>query len=93
MLGVAAWVLLECCLLPCPGARSSYCAISVNNPLSAGLPALQWPKSCGHVRNKRVVERAEAVARIKAACDARCAACGSAAGVLLLQCLLQGLLA
>ncbi|PSC69845.1 Phosphoenolpyruvate carboxylase family isoform 2 [Micractinium conductrix] len=31
----------------------------------------QWPKSCGHVRNKRVVERDEAVARIRAACDAR----------------------
>ncbi|KAI3428432.1 hypothetical protein D9Q98_007259 [Chlorella vulgaris] len=31
----------------------------------------QWPKSCGHVRNKRVVDRAEALARIRAACDAR----------------------
>lgn len=30
-----------------------------------------WPKSCGHVRNKAVVPRAEAVARIRAACDAR----------------------
>lgn len=37
------------------------------------LPAshMQWPKSCGHVRNKRVVAREEAVARIRAACDAR----------------------
>ena len=30
-----------------------------------------WPKSCGHVKGKRVVPRDEAVARIKAACDAR----------------------
>jgi 2-methylisocitrate lyase-like PEP mutase family enzyme len=30
-----------------------------------------WPKSCGHVRGKRVVPRDEAVARIKAAADAR----------------------
>ena len=30
-----------------------------------------WPKSCGHVRGKRVVSREEAVARVKAACDAR----------------------
>ena len=31
------------------------------------------PKSCGHVRGKAVVPRAEAVARIRAAADARCA--------------------
>ena len=30
------------------------------------------PKSCGHVRGKQVVSRAEAVARIRAAADARC---------------------
>lgn len=30
-----------------------------------------WPKSCGHVRGKRVVPRDEAIARIRAACDAR----------------------
>eukprot|EP00890_Picochlorum_soloecismus_P005162 jgi/Picsp_1/5647/NSC_03006-R1_-dimethylmalate lyase-like len=30
-----------------------------------------WPKSCGHVKGKRVVPRDEAVARIRAACDAR----------------------
>jgi 2-methylisocitrate lyase-like PEP mutase family enzyme len=30
-----------------------------------------WPKSCGHVRNKRVVSREEAVSRIRAAVDAR----------------------
>jgi hypothetical protein len=30
-----------------------------------------WPKSCGHVRGKRVVSREEAVARVRAACDAR----------------------
>ena len=33
-----------------------------------------WPKSCGHVRNKHVVERGEAVARIQAAVEARCVA-------------------
>lgn len=31
----------------------------------------QWPKSCGHVRGKRVVSREEAVSRVRAACDAR----------------------
>ena len=31
----------------------------------------QWPKSCGHVRGKKVIPRDEAVARVKAACDAR----------------------
>lgn len=30
-----------------------------------------WPKSCGHVKGKRVIPRDEAVARIRAACDAR----------------------
>ena len=29
------------------------------------------PKSCGHVRGKKVVSRGEAVARIRAAVDAR----------------------
>lgn len=29
------------------------------------------PKSCGHVRGKKVVSRDEAVARIRAAVDAR----------------------
>lgn len=29
------------------------------------------PKSCGHVRGKRVVDRHEAAARIRAAADAR----------------------
>lgn len=31
----------------------------------------EWPKSCGHVGPKRVVNKDEAVARIRAACDAR----------------------
>ena len=31
-----------------------------------------WPKSCGHVKGKRVIPRDEAVARVRAACDARC---------------------
>eukprot|EP00208_Stichococcus_sp_RCC1054_P008095 CAMPEP_0206149744 /NCGR_PEP_ID=MMETSP1473-20131121/37942_1 /ASSEMBLY_ACC=CAM_ASM_001109 /TAXON_ID=1461547 /ORGANISM="Stichococcus sp, Strain RCC1054" /LENGTH=384 /DNA_ID=CAMNT_0053547225 /DNA_START=195 /DNA_END=1349 /DNA_ORIENTATION=+ len=31
----------------------------------------EWPKSCGHVAGKRVVSREEAVARVRAACDAR----------------------
>ena len=73
MLG--CWELLPgCCLsAACCRARALGCltAPSALPTPSAGLPALQWPKSCGHVRNKRVVERAEAVARIKAACDAR----------------------
>lgn len=30
-----------------------------------------WPKSCGHVRGKQVIPRNEAIARIRAACDAR----------------------
>ena len=30
------------------------------------------PKSCGHVKGKRVVGRDEAVSRIRAAADARC---------------------
>ena len=30
-----------------------------------------WPKSCGHVRGKRVVSHEEAVARVRAAVDAR----------------------
>ena len=30
-----------------------------------------WPKRCGHTRGKQVVERAEALARIRAAVDAR----------------------
>jgi 2-methylisocitrate lyase-like PEP mutase family enzyme len=31
----------------------------------------EWPKSCGHVRGKRVISQKESIARIKAACDAR----------------------
>lgn len=31
-----------------------------------------WPKSCGHVKGKRVAQRDEAVGRIRAAADARC---------------------
>lgn len=31
----------------------------------------EWPKSCGHVKGKRVIGREEAIMRIKAACDAR----------------------
>lgn len=30
-----------------------------------------WPKSCGHVKGKRVTSREEAIARIRAAADAR----------------------
>lgn len=30
-----------------------------------------WPKSCGHVKGKRVTGREEAVSRIRAAADAR----------------------
>lgn len=31
----------------------------------------QWPKRCGHTKGKAVVSRSEAVARVRAACDAR----------------------
>lgn len=31
----------------------------------------KWPKKCGHTRGKEVVDRDEACARIKAACEAR----------------------
>ena len=50
------------------------------SPMQSSLPTMAvgilledqvWPKSCGHVRGKRVVRRAEAVARIQAAVDAR----------------------
>ena len=40
--------------------------------MSAAVVCLKAaPKSCGHVRGKRVVSRGEAVARIRAAADAR----------------------
>ena len=35
------------------------------------LPLQVSPKSCGHVRNKQVVSRAEAVQRVRAAVDTR----------------------
>eukprot|EP00887_Chlorella_sp_A99_P005056 scaffold4.g5056.t1 len=49
---------------------------TVRDYASAGFAGIliedqQWPKSCGHVRSKRVVGREEAVMRIRAACDAR----------------------
>lgn len=31
----------------------------------------KWPKKCGHTRGKEVVDREEACARVKAACEAR----------------------
>ena len=49
---------------------------TVRGYAQAGLAAVMiedqvWPKRCGHTRGKQVVERAEAVARIRAAVDAR----------------------
>jgi len=49
---------------------------TVKGYAQAGLAAVMiedqvWPKRCGHTRGKAVVDRAEAVARIRAACDAR----------------------
>lgn len=49
---------------------------TVQGYASAGFAGLLiedqvWPKSCGHVRGKRVIPRDEAVSRIRAACDAR----------------------
>ena len=49
---------------------------TVNELIAAGaagcfLEDQQWPKRCGHMRGKRVVARAEYLARIRAAVDAR----------------------
>jgi 2-methylisocitrate lyase-like PEP mutase family enzyme len=49
---------------------------TVKGYAQAGLAAVMiedqvWPKRCGHTRGKAVVDRAEAVARIRAAVDAR----------------------
>lgn len=51
-------------------------ARTVNELIAAGaagcfLEDQVWPKRCGHLRGKRVVERAEYLARIRAAVDAR----------------------
>lgn len=49
------------------------CPYSFKYPSPLHPPSLQeWPKSCGHVGRKRVVGREEALARVRAACDARC---------------------
>ena len=49
---------------------------TVRGYADAGMAAVMiedqiWPKRCGHTRGKQVVDRQEAVARIKAAADAR----------------------
>lgn len=49
---------------------------TVRGYAAAGLSGIlledqEWPKSCGHVGRKRVVGREEALARVRAACDAR----------------------
>jgi len=49
---------------------------TVQGYAQAGLASVMiedqvWPKRCGHTRGKAVVDRAEAVARIRAAADAR----------------------
>ena len=49
---------------------------SVRGYAQAGFAAIMiedqvWPKRCGHTRGKQVVARAEAVARVQAAVDAR----------------------
>ena len=49
---------------------------TVNGYAQAGLAAVMiedqvWPKRCGHTRGKQVVPRGEAIARIRAAADAR----------------------
>ncbi|GAB4394426.1 MAG: isocitrate lyase/PEP mutase family protein [Kiloniellaceae bacterium] len=49
---------------------------TVKGYAQAGLASVMiedqvWPKRCGHTRGKAVVDRAEAVARIRAAVDAR----------------------
>lgn len=44
-------------------AQAGFAAVMIEDQL--------WPKRCGHTRGKAVVDRAEAVARIRAAVDAR----------------------
>ncbi len=49
---------------------------SVRGYAQAGFASIMiedqvWPKRCGHTRGKQVVERAEAIARVRAAADAR----------------------
>ncbi len=49
---------------------------SVRGYAQAGFAAIMiedqvWPKRCGHTRGKQVIARAEAVARVRAAVDAR----------------------
>jgi hypothetical protein len=56
--GVNCWYKVKCPLLLLPAA-----GILIEDQVS--------PKSCGHVRGKRVVSREEAVSRIRAAADAR----------------------
>ncbi|RMD62277.1 MAG: carboxyvinyl-carboxyphosphonate phosphorylmutase, partial [Alphaproteobacteria bacterium] len=43
-----------------------------------------WPKRCGHTRGKQVVSRAEALARIRAAVDARAALQATGGDILIL---------
>ena len=58
---------------------------TVRGYAAAGFAAImiedqEWPKRCGHTRGKRVVARGEAVARVRAAVDAR----EEGAGILIL---------
>lgn len=68
----------------CNGPRSNLCrygnAVNVQRTVrgftAAGFAGILLedqvaPKSCGHVRGKQVVSRAEAVSRVRAAADAR----------------------
>lgn len=56
-----------------PGMTDSPRLAAPPHQLRPTWPAVPqvWPKSCGHVGRKQVVHRDEAVARIRAACDAR----------------------
>lgn len=49
---------------------------TVNELIAAGaagcfLEDQEWPKKCGHMRGKKVIDRDEYVQKIRAACDAR----------------------
>ena len=55
----------------CRGARCCCEAWPLSCQMLAALLLQVSPKSCGHVRSKQVVSRAEAVQRVRAAVDAR----------------------
>lgn len=57
-------------------AKAGFAAVMIEDQVA--------PKRCGHTRGKQVVERAEAVTRIRAACDARDEAAREGTDILIL---------